>query len=467
MSGNKPKRSFTAGFAGAVLLAALLSGCTTVDYQAMREADRDSFIARMEENSAELLPGDLPLTLPKAIEIALENNLDIRLKDLQTRLARLDRQAAFGNFLPAVDLNYAWSSSDPLQKMKAGGVYMQTSDRAFSYAKLEVQQPIFLPQTWLMYSMRQKGQDIGELLAERTRQLISLQVIGEYYACLSLEQSSGYLQQAIRESETLRAEVQAWEREGLATPAQLKRAEALLLSRQIAWEENTRQLRLAKADLLETLGLNPLADFQLQPPDAIQDATPELPDLMTEALLNRLEIHVADRNIELQKDQTRMAIAEFLPSLFGLGDVTYNSNSFLKYSSIWSGGVAGVLTVFDGFRNINQYRSARETEQEGFLKREQLCLSILLEVFNARLEADRAAERLKLAECNLESVKLEWREIQAHWREGLIRVSDYLEAETRRDEAQTQIALARYRHQLALAALGDVTGKTRKESSQS
>jgi outer membrane protein TolC len=126
-----------------------------------------------------------------------------------------------------------------------------------------------------------------------------------------------------------------------------------------------------------------------------------------------------------------------------------------------------VLTVFDGFQNINQYRSARETEQEGFLKREQLCLSILLEVLNARLEADRAADRLKLAECNLETIELEWKEIQARWREGLIRVSEYLEAESRRDEAQRQLAQARYRHQVARAALADVMGGTRKESSQS
>lgn len=467
MNGKSFMTPFKSPLAGIVFLMAILSGCASVDYRTMREADSGLFIDRLEEKSGELLPADRPLSLAEAVAIALENNLDVQLKDLQTRLARLDRQAAFGNFLPVVDLNYSWSSSDPVQKMKAGGGYMQTSDRAFSYAQIEAQQPIFLPQAWILYSMRQKGQDISELLAERTRQLISLQVTGEYYACLSLEQSQSYLQQALRETETLLAEVQAYEREGLVTPAQLKRVETLLLSRQVALEENARQLRQAKADLLETLGLNPLADFQLQPPDPIQDATPELPDLMTEALLQRLELHAADRNIELQKDQTRMAIADFLPNLFGLGDVTYNSNSFLKYSSIWSGGVAGVLTVFDGFQNIHQYRSARETEQEGFLKREQLCLSILLEVLNARLEADRSADRLKLAECHLESVELEWKEIQARWREGLIRVSEYLEAEARRDEAQTQLAQARYRHQVALAALADVTGGTRKESSQS
>jgi hypothetical protein len=68
--------------------------------------------------------------------------------------------------------------------------------------------------------------------------------------------------------------------------------------------------------LLETLGLSPLAEFQLQLPDPVQDATPELPDLMTEALLNGSNPRRGPQYRAAER-QTRMAIADFLPNLFG------------------------------------------------------------------------------------------------------------------------------------------------------
>ena len=460
---NKKRKAFRSEFVVLALLA-VLAGCGTVDYTAMREDQAVAIGARLEAKTAERVSSDRPLTLEDCIGIAMENNLDVRLKDLEVRLAKLDRQAAFGNFLPLVELNSSYSVSDPVQKIKAGGTYIQMSDRDYTYAGFSAQQPIFVPQAWLLYSMRRKGEDISDLLRQRTQQLIALQVTGEYFACLSGMESEDYLRQAVEEAETLLKETRAFEREGLATPAQRMQVETLLLYRRNALADNERNLRQAKADLLETMGLYPFAEFDLAVQTPYSTEERELADLVLEALLNRLELHVADRNIEIQKDETRMAIADFLPNLFGVGSLTYNSDSFLKYSSVWAGGVAGVLTVFDGFQNIQHYRAAREGEEEGFLKREQLCLTMMLEVLKARLQADRAEDQLALARQNLAALELREKEIQARWREGLIRLSEYLNVSTQRDEAKAQLLLARYRQQVALATLADVTGKKQEES---
>ncbi len=85
MNGKSFMTPFKSPLAGIVFLMAILSGCASVDYRTMREADSGLFIDRLEEKSGEVLPAD-----------------------------RLDRKAGVGKFLPVVDLNYSWSSSDPV-----------------------------------------------------------------------------------------------------------------------------------------------------------------------------------------------------------------------------------------------------------------------------------------------------------------------------------------------------------------
>jgi len=459
-------RAIRQAMAAAVLATALAlaSGCGK-DFARMRSEHAHTYGEELAQRTAAALPEDRCVGLDDCVRIAMANNLDLKTAEIERRLAALDRKIAFANFLPQVDVD--WSYQETRRPVKRGilGNYVQTADRGISEVGVSAQQAIFMPQTWFLYAAYQKGEQVSEYVKQRTQQAITLQVVSLYYAWLSQHEAEAYLGQSVREGQALLDEVRALEREGVATTAERQAAEALVLSRQKALDDNARAKDETKAQLLETMGLSPLADVTLRAETPLTAEAGTLEDLVLEAMLQRPELHVADRMIEIRKDEVKIAIADFLPVLNGFTSLTRSSDSFLQYASTTAYGVSSVLTVFDGFANIYRYREARERQTEAFVDRERQCLAIMVEVVVARHQVEEAAAALAVARKQREAVESHLGEVEAQWREGLIETSQRLSALADRDGAAAQEAVARYQEQVAAATLADVLGRT-KESSQ-
>ena len=438
----------------------LTAGCTS---KISRVEHAGSFPDQLAAKTIQILPGE-PVSLDECIDIALTNNLNIQVLEIRKRLASLDRKIAFGNFLPNIGLQYSFSATDKPQLRQAGGSLVQMSDQEVANLAIELQQPIFLPQAWYLYDMRRKGEDISHLVLQRTRQQISLQVTTLYFACLSLEEAEDYVKTATNSAEALLKETKAFEREGLVMPSQLHEVETLVLESRLSLKNIRRISTEYKADLLESMGLSPFTEIKLKKEIPFSPAEQqELSEDVLEALINRLELHIDDRTLEIRKQEIRNAIASFLPSIVGIGSFSHSSDSFLKYSNMWSYGVSAILSVFDGFQNVFGYRAAREREKAAFIEREQTCMMIMLEVLKARHRAERASDQLKVAVMNLDTAEETFREAQAQWNEGLLQISEILDAVTKREQARFIVTIAKFQQQVALATLADVLGRTKKE----
>jgi outer membrane protein TolC len=423
-----------------------------------------SFQEQLAEKTARMLPPDKPLNLNECIDTALANNLDLQVLEIQKRLASLDGKIAFGNFLPNIDLQFSFSATDKPQLRKAQGGLFQLSDQEVANVAIEARQSIFLPQAWYLYDIRRKGEDISNLVIQRTRQLISLQVTTLYFAALSLEEAQKYLNVAVKSMEVLLKETKAFEREGLVMPSQRQKVETLLLESRLSVKNIGRIIAEIKADLLEAMGLSPFGDIQLKRGMPFEPrARRDLSEDVLEALVNRLELHIDDRTLEIRKQEMRNAIAAFLPKIFGIGGFSYSSDSFLQYSNVWSYGISAVLSVFNGFQNISEYKAAREREKEAFIKREQTCMMIMLEVLKARHRAEYASDLLQVTTKNLAAAEESFRETQAQWNAGLLQLSELLEALAKREQARFIVTMAGFQQQVILATLADVLGQTRKE----
>ena len=99
------------------------------------------------------------------------------------------------------------------------------------------------------------------------------------------------------------------------------------------------------------------------------------------------------------------------------------------------------MTVFNGFANINEYKAAREREKEAMVQREEMCLTIMLQVIKAFLTLQDVQEDLLLAQKNFEVVSGRLAEIKAKWEEGMIKPSEKLEAIAQLDNAQREVQI--------------------------
>jgi len=438
-------------------------GCATTDFNKARSKHADEFPQELAQKSGELVKVDEPLDLDSCIKIALDNNLDIKVAEIKGNLAEIDRKIAFSYFLPYVDVQVTRVNNDEQQLMKFGGSSFAMADQDITQAVISAQLAVFNPQTWFLYSAYKKGEDIQNLVTERVRQAIRLQVTALYMACLSQETSGKALGASVEQAQTLVKQMEAFQREGLILKSDLDTANVYLTSQQNNLQDNQRLQKSTKAELMEAMGLSPLANITLKGVPSFDVADEELAGQIYKALINRPEMKISDRNVSAREDAVKIAIAGFFPVVGLFTEYTYNSNSYYYYENIWSYGVSGVLTVFDGFANIQEYKAAKQEREQAMIEREQQCLKIMLEVIKARDLLEKAQDMKALLTKQADASRLSLKEVQAQWNEGLITASDRLKAVSNNATAEANLALADYQYQVAAASIIDAMGLSGKE----
>jgi len=178
-----------------------------------------------------------------------------------------------------------------------------------------------------------------------------------------------------------------------------------------------------------------------------------------EALMQRPELHVQDRVVEIERDKVKAALAAFLPELYATGGFSYTNDSFTRYSSQWFAGITGVMSLFNGFADVNAYKAARRRREAAYVRREQACLMIMLQVQQAWLNMQTAVEDEQVSAAMLTAKKHQLRERAAEHQQELTTLSEYTAAVAMHDEARMQAAFAAFSRQVALASLHDVIGR--------
>jgi len=449
-----------------IIVIALMStalGCATTDFNKTRSKHAEEFPKELAQKSQELVKMEEPLDLDSCIKIALDNNLDIKVAEIKGKLATIDRKIAFSYFLPYVDVQVTRLNNDEQQLQKAMGTYIAMADQNITQSVISAQLAVFNPQTWFLYSAYKKGEDIQLLVAERVRQAIRLQVTALYMACLSQESSGKAIEASVGQAQALVKQMEAFQREGLILKSDLDESKVFLTSQQNNLQDNQRLQKSTKAELMEAMGLSPLSGISLKGAPSLTVKDEDLTQQIYEAMINRPELKISDRNIAVKEDAVKIAIAGFFPTIGLFTEYTNSSNSYQYYENIWSYGISGVLTVFDGFANIQNYKAAKQERQQAMIEREQSCLKIMLEVIKARDLLDKAKDMRTLLSKEADVSSRSLKEIQAQWDEGLVTASDKLKAVSRNATAEANLALVNYQYQVAAASMIDVMGLSGKE----
>lgn len=455
------------GLSLALLATVALTGCKSFDGRKVRRDHAESYQQELAQKTAETLETGEPLTLDDCIRIALDNSLEVKSAEITGRIARLGRKTAFANFLPTVNLNYQYTHFDPQIVRSIGGFEAATSDKRLREVSWDIQMSIFNPATWFLYSMHSRGAEIADIVTEYTKQLTVLQVTAGYFHCLSLAEYERALDSQIKAAEAVQKELEAFRTEGLVSAWQAEQAGVLLLARQIERDRTGRARAQAQADLLTTMGLSPLAELSLHAEASVEPVTGSLEELVAEALLCHPQLRISDRTVAIEQQAVKVAFAGFLPVLQGFATRMDSSDSFLKYSNYWAAGVAGTLSVFNGFANINEYKAARARREEVFLEREQASLALMLQVIKAHLNLQTAAQERAWAQQNLKVASAKLAEARQQWHEGLINASVLLDLLAQRDNAHVQAITAGYQYQVSTATLWNVMGKTKIDFEES
>jgi len=437
-----------------------LAGCSSFDGQKVRREHAESYRQSLEQKAEEVLSDGKPMKLEDCLIIALKNNLDVRVAEVQRRVAQLSRKASFSQFLPRVNFRYNYTRWDPQPEMVTGLTSQPMHDERIREMTWDIQMSIFKPSTWFIHSMHERGEEIAELVADYTRQMIVVQVTTYYYYCLGLEEIEKVLDSRIRAAEKLAEQLQHYQAEGLVLRWQSDQARTNLQSQRLQQQRVRQLLEQTRGQLLIIMGMSPLYSLQLAVAEPVTPPQGNLDDFITEALLNHPRLRIADREIAIEKEKVKLALSDFLPSLTGFADRVNTTDAFQRYSNYWMMGLSGVMTVFNGFENLHEYDAAKENVKKAALGREQATLTLMLEVFRAYQHLQLARDAVTIAEDNYKTTGDHYEQIYQQWQEGLVNVSDLTSVLAEKDLAEMMRINSQFQVQVAIATLINAMGKT-------
>ncbi len=450
-----------------LFLSSHILGCKTLSKNTNAEK-LNEIKQYIESRGEDIDVKDKKLTLDDCIALALKNNVAIKSAEIEKKLAKLDKNIAFSSFLPQITASYQLVSYDRQPMVSLFGPFpVAMQDKTIRMADLQLQMPIFAPATWFIYDLRKKGVEISDIVYDYTCQMVALQTTLLYFQVILLENLQKSLEQQLKSSIELKNQVQAFYDEGLLTPSQLEKVSLLVQLKERDLNQCKYEISLAKGKLNSVLGIMPTQNISLEHQEPIPMPEGSIEDWILECLNDHPEIKIEEKKIEIANDQIKLAISQFLPLVGIFTQWQYTSNSFNYYSQSVMNGLFGMLTVFNGFKNIEEYKKARLSREKAFLEMEMKILYLIVMVLSAKTNFDKAIEDIKLAEKALCYQKEYFRETQEKWNEEVVTDVDLISARADLDTAEINYLNAQIQEQIARALIWNALGKTYKGRSLS
>jgi multidrug efflux system outer membrane protein len=414
-----------ATFASTLAITLAAAACSAPP-KICRDAEAGRLRTTMAERTDELgLGPDRVLTLAECEEIALRNNLDYRVRTLETQLADADVKEALTHLLPRASAEFTKTarSNDPAITGPAGGVG-EFEDRKMERFRTGALIPIFdFGATQFAWEIAKDQRDQKRLTLERARQTL-IRDVRVAYARLAgvLDEADLAASQVDAAREELRV-ARSLEREGLAAGADTAFVDASLARAELALTEVGRDVMLARTTLARTLSLPTWTEFRIVREPAAKPEPPTSKEAVLAleqiALLSRPELVSQDLERHIAASELRTRFAEFFPRLGGTVDYEWSSNSLLVNPSFVKGGIVVASSLLDSGATIIRYRKAQGQELVEQERALLVGMSVLYEVDFRILELARALDGIAAAEKVVAAQESLLKSVRSRHREGL------------------------------------------------
>ncbi len=356
---------FGLGCVGAVAGMLAVSGCKNAEEY--RNERAEYAVKHFESSKYQDLDEGRKIGLVDCIQLALKNNLDMKVLNLEEEVAREMRTADMLGMLPELNVTDTWTGrnntpASESEKVGEGGLtygYSSSQDRNINYFNVDLALSVL--DFGLAFFNTQQGEDrvlMRRQRVERAAQNLTLDVVKTYFQVAAA-------QKAIRITKTLLEECRS----------RYELIEKLSRSRQItpfrAFDETRRFVEMEKrltnyvrsyenscVELRSLLGMYPSGQILVE--DAFLDTVPEmeLPDiqLMEQiALLQRPELYEIDIQKHINVIECRKTILMMFPNVRIYTDFTNSTNSFLYHMSWYELGIRAAYNLLKLPQHIARY----------------------------------------------------------------------------------------------------------------
>lgn len=372
-------------------------------------------------------------SLEECKQLALENNRKIKNSLLEISAAKEIKKDAFTNYFPSVSASaFGFKAKDPLIALDLGGMPLSFLNDGMSVS-VTITQPIFVGGKIVNGNkLARLGVEVNQYQAKLSENDILLNTESLYWQLVSLYEKEKTLDVIDSQLDVLLKDVELSYKTGLISNNDVLKVK--LRKNEVA----SNRVNLDNGIKLIKMSMCQLIGKELTISDTIEIIVPDIEIVESpiayyvdhkNALQNRMESKLLDKNIEASKLQTKMKRSDYLPTV-AVG-ATYSRENFLND---WNGNGAVFVSVsvplsgwWGGSHAIKQQKIKEQIAYNNKLDMED---QLLLQMQQVRNELDDTYKQIRLAKEAIEQSSENLRLNNDYYRVGTVTLTDVLDAQT-------------------------------------
>ena len=395
-----------------------------------------------------------PLTLERAVELAVERNETARIAESRADVAdaRLARARSF--FFPDVAAtgNYIRRREETVRNVGGEDIVIQDRNalNATAVASLTLFEARALP-AWRAAAAERRA---AHFERDEAKRRLAFEAAEAFLLTLGAQQVREAAERRVANARSALDEARARFEAKLVGSNDVTKAELDLATAQREAARARSDAETARAELGYLLGERVES---LAPPETLlrraSDAAPaDAHRLAAEAQEKRPDIQALDARARAARIASREPLLRALPSVTGSATWRYtNEAGFSGRETDWWFGVTASWSIFDGGERYAEARERRALSRIAALEASAARRGLLVDAERALLALDAAKTAYGTAQVATEAARRNAHETSELWRQGLATALDVSTARLQVFEAE--VAEARARFDLALAYL--------------
>jgi outer membrane protein len=398
-----------------------------------------------------------PLTLKQTIDNAIKVNLDMKSSKEETAAALAVKKARLTNFFPTFSATYQYTKNDETPNI--GG--FATGAENDYYFVSSVTQPVFAGFSILrQYDIAKLGLNAAEIKEKLMHQDIILEAKTIYFTLLKAQKLRNIAEQTVIQIDAQKNVAENFYQVGMSPLNDLLQAQVELA--------NAKQELIVARNTMENAesDFNTLLRRPINTPVAIEDILDyssfekDLEYCFTQADTHRLEIKIADIDVEIAEKELQLTKKDYYPTINLEGN-------YFKEGTQWDvdGGRGiydprgwNILAVakWDFFQWGRTYYGTSEKRSrlsQAQFRKDQLLDNIEQEVKKAYLRTREAEKAILTVKKAIEQAKENFRINQERYKQQVATSTDVLDAQTLLSRTMTNYYNALYEFKLAKATL--------------
>ena len=403
------------------------------------------------------------LALKQTIESAIKVNLELKSSREETEAAVAVKKARRTNFFPTFSAKYQFNRKD--EGTSIGG-FATTSQDEYSFVS-SVTQPIFAGFAILrQYDIAKLGLDAAEIKEKLTRQDIILEAKTVYFTLLKTQKLRKIAEETVVQIDAQKNVAENFYQVGMSPLNDLLQAQVELANAK-------QELIVAKNNMENTESdFNTLLRRPINTSVAVDDILDyssfekDLDYCFAQADKNRLEIKIADLDVEVAQKELQLAKKDYYPS------INLEGNYFREGTEWDVDGGEGIFdpdgwnilavakwNFFEWGRTYYGTNEKRSRLSQAQFRKDELLDNIQQEVKKAYLRTQEAEKAIITVEKAVEQARENFRINEERYKEQVATSTDVLDAQTLLSKTITNYYNALYAYKMSKAALYRAMGQ--------